>query len=216
MTANAFKLGTVLNLGWFWVRVAGCSVLYRGDDMGQMDFLNVLAVAKKDSHELSPPDYIPHDSDSTRFYVIRRFNSCGYQEQTLAAAVKVSIDSDGDLAPPQPNNIFISKLGRVDSGKVKLVWFYYPLEQKSQPVCFNIYFDNRSGQIDYQNPLATINYAGRKFYSYQSDVLEAGKYLFAVRAVDAGGTESGSLARLSIRPDTPKPDAINVLDCNAV
>ncbi|MGD2093793.1 MAG: hypothetical protein PVH77_02175 [Phycisphaerales bacterium] len=216
MTANAFKLGTALNMGWFWVRVAGCSVLYRGDDMGQIDFVDILAVAEKEAHELTPPDYIPHDNSSTQFYVVRRFNNCGYQEQTLAAAVKVSVDSNGDLAASQPNNIFISKLERVDGGKIKLVWFYSTLEQKSQPVCFNVCFDNRSGQIDYQNPLATIDYAGRKFYSYQSDTLEAGEYLFAVRAVDADGMESDSLSRLSIKPDTPKPDAINILNCNAV
>jgi len=28
MTANAFKLGTTLSLGWFWLRIAGCSALY--------------------------------------------------------------------------------------------------------------------------------------------------------------------------------------------
>jgi hypothetical protein len=216
MTANAFKLGTVMSLGWFWVRITGCSVLYRGDGVEQIDFLNMLAVAKKDSHELSPPDYISHDSNSNQFYVIRRFNNCGYQEQTLAAVVKVSVDSNGDLAASQPNNIFISKLERVDGGKIRLVWFYSTLEQKSQPVCFNVYFDNRSGQIDYQNPLATIDYAGRKFYSYQSDTLETGEYLFAVRAADAGGIKSGSLARLSIRRDTSKPDAINIVSVEGI
>ncbi len=216
MTANAFRLGTVLNLGWFWVRVAGCSALYRGVSMGQIDFLNILVVAEKEAHELSPPSYVPHGNNSTQFYVIRRFNNCGHQERTLAAAVKVSVNSNGDLATPQPNNIFISKLERVDGDKVKLVWFYCSLDQKSQPVCFNIYFDNRSGQIDYQNLLSTIDYTGRKFYSFQSDTLEVGEYLFAVRAADAGGTESGSLARLSIRPDTTMPDAINILECNAV
>ena len=41
MTANAFKLGTTLSLGWFWVRVAGCSVLYRGSSMGEIDFVNI-------------------------------------------------------------------------------------------------------------------------------------------------------------------------------
>jgi len=220
MTANAFKLGTILSLGWFWVRVAGCSVLYRGSSMGEIDFVNILAVAEQDACEISPPNYISHDGGgpggSTYFYVVRRFNNNGYQEHTLAAAVKVSISSSGELAEPQPNNISSSKVEQVASNKIRLAWFYCPLEQKSQPVSFNVYYDDRTGQIDYQNPLATIGYKGRKFYSFQSSALEAGKYLFAIRAEDAGGIENISLARLKIQLDTLNPDAIDILRAEAV
>jgi len=52
MTANAFKLGTVLSLGWFWSRTAGCSALYRGYDMEEIDFSNILAVTEQDSCEI--------------------------------------------------------------------------------------------------------------------------------------------------------------------
>ena len=216
MTANAFKLGTTLSLGWFWVRVAGCSVLYRGSSMGEIDFVNILAVAEQDAREISPPSYISHNSGSTYFYVVRRFNNCGYQEHTLAASVKVSIKSNGELAEPQPNNISGSKAEQVDSNKVRLTWFYCPLEQGSEPVSFNVYYDDRTEQIDYQNPLATIGYKGRKFYSFQSSALEAGKYLFAIRAEDAGGIENISLARLKIQLDTLNPDAIDILRAEAV
>ena len=216
MTANAFKLGTTLSLGWFWVRVAGCSVLYRGASMGEIDFANILTVSEQYAREISPPGYIPHNNGSTYFYVIRQFNNCGYQEHTLAAAVKVSIESDGDLAEPQPNNISSSKVKQIDSNKIQLVWFYCPLAQKSQPSCFNIYYDDRTGQIDYENALATIGYKGRKFYSFQSSALEAGKYLFAIRAEDAGGIEKSSLVRLRIQLDTASPDAVDILKAEAV
>ncbi len=221
MTANAFKLGTSLSLGWFWVRVAGCSALYRGSSGGmvEIDFANILTVSNLDASEISPPSYISHDGGgggSTYFYVVRRFNNCGYQEHTLTAAVKVSIKPNGELAEPQPNNIFSPKAEQVDSNKVRLTWFYCPLEQGSKPVCFNIYYDDRTGQIDYQNPLATIGYKGRKFYSFQSSALEAGKYLFAIRAEDAGGIENISLARLKIQLDTLNPDAIDILRAEAV
>jgi hypothetical protein len=175
-----------------------------------------LAVSEQDAREISPPSYISHNSGSTYFYVVRRFNNCGYQEHTLAAAVKVSIKSNGELAEPQPNNISSSKVEQVASNKIRLAWFYCPLEQKSQPVSFNVYYDDRTGQIDYQNPLATIGYKGRKFYSFQSSALEAGKYLFAIRAEDAGGIENISLARLKIQLDTLNPDAIDILRAEAV
>jgi len=216
MTANAFKLGTTLSLGWFWVRVAGCSVLYRGSSMGEIDFVNILAVAEQDACEISPPSYISHNSGSTYFYVVRRFNNCGYQECTLSTSVKVSIESTGELAKPQPNKVFDSVAELVDGNKIKLVWYYCPLEQKSQPMCFNVYYDGRSGQINYENPLAIIGYKGRKFYSYQCGALEAGRYLFAIRTEDASGKENSSLARLRIQFDPTNPDAIDILSAEGV
>jgi len=216
MTANAFKLGTTLSLGWFWVRVAGCSVLYRGPSMEQIDFVNILTVAEQDACEISPPSYIPHNSSSTYFYVIRRFNNCGYQEHTLTAAVKVSIKSSGDLAEPQPNKISGSRAKHVDGNKIQLFWFYCPLEQKSQVVCFNVYHDGGMGQIDYENPIAIISYKGRKFYSHQSSALDEGRYLFAIRAEDAGGIENSSLAQLRTQLAIANPDAINILSAEAV
>ncbi len=216
MTANAFKLGTTLSLGWFWVRVAGCSVLYRGSSMGEIDFVNILAVSEQDAREISPPSYISHNSGSTYFYVVRRFNNCGYQERTLAASVKVSIESNGELAEPQPNKVFDSGAELVDGNKILLVWYYCPLEQKSQPMCFNVYYDGRTGQINYENPLAIIGYKGRKFYRYQCGALEAGRYLFAIRTEDASGIENSSLARLRIQFDPTNPAAIDILSVEGV
>jgi hypothetical protein len=216
MTANAFKLGTTLSLGWFWVRVAGCSVLYRGSSMGEIDFVNILAVAEQDACEISPPSYISHNSGSTYFYVVRRFNNCGYQECTLAASVKVSIESNGELAEPQPNKVFDLGAELVDGNKIQLVWYYCPLEQKSQPMCFNVYYDGRTGQINYENPLAMIGYKGRKFYTCQCGALEAGRYLFAIRTEDVSGIENSSLARLRIQFVPTNPDAIDILSAEGV
>ena len=216
MTANAFKLGTSLSLGWFWVRVAGCSVLYRGSGMEEIDFTNILTVSEQGACEISPPSYIPHNNNSTCFYVVRRFNQCGDQEHTLAAAAKLSIDANGGLAEPQPNNVFSSRVEPVNGNKIRLTWFYSTLEQQSAPMCFNIYYDNLSGQIDYENPIATVRYEGRKFYCYESDPLTAGRYLFAIRAKDVDGTENSSPALLRIHLQAGNPDAIDVLSIEAV
>ena len=216
MTANAFKLGTVLTCGWFWSRVGGCCVLYRGNSMDTVDFANILAVAEADGREISAPSYVQHNNSSTYFYVIRRVNNCGDEEHTLSAAVKVAIDAAGNLAEPQPNGIFAVKAGQVDGNKIQLVWYYCPVEQQSPPVYFKLYYDGGTGQIDYEDAIATICYAGRRFYSYQSDSLDAGKYLFCIRAEDATGTESGSSARIGIQLDTASPDAVDILRAEAV
>lgn len=216
MTANAFKLGTVLTCGWFWPRVTGCSVLYRGKSMERIDFTNILVVGEAGVSEISPPSYVQHNSSSTYFYVIRRVNNCGYEEHTLAAAVKLSIEADGELAKPQPNNIFEARAKQVDGNKIQLVWYYCPIEQQSSPACFKVYYDAGTGQINYENPIATIYYAGRRFYSYQSDTLEASKYLFCIRAEDAAGVENASLAEITIQLDTTSPSAVNILSAETI
>jgi hypothetical protein len=216
MTANAFKLGTVLSLGWFWPRVAGCSMLYRGNNMETIDFDNILTIGALDVKQIQPPGYLAHANSTTHFYVIRRANSCGDLEHTLAAAVKVSIDASGNLEQPRPNSIFEARTDPLAGSKVKLLWYYCPLDQNSEPACFNIYYDNGTGQIDYENPIATISYAGRKFYSYQSDPLKGDRYLFAIRAKDANGVEDSSLAKLIIQVTTSSPDPIDILSAKTI
>jgi hypothetical protein len=121
MTANAFKLGTVLTLGWFWPRVTGCCLLYRGKSMEAIEFGRILAVAEAYALEISVPPWVAHDSESTYFYVVRVANGCGEAEQTLAAAVKVLIGADGDLAEPPPNRILEAKSRQVDGNRIQLV-----------------------------------------------------------------------------------------------
>jgi len=216
MTADAFKLGTVLSFGWFWMRRAGCCALYRGADMETIDFANILLVADQNAQGMSPPDYLPHASDSTYFYLLRNFNACGQREYTLSAAAKATIDSDGELAAPQPNKIFAWAARQSDGDKVQLLWFYCPLEHKSQPMRFKIYGDNGTGQIDYENPLTTIAYKGRRFYSYQSDELSQAAYLFAIRDEDAAGVQDNSLAVLEIQSCTNVPDGVDIVAVQTV
>ena len=216
MTANALKLGTALTLGRFWIRIAGCSALYRGPSMEQIDFATILTVTEQDTGDISPPNYLLHSSSTTYFYVIRQYNHCGYQELTLAATAKVSLDAEGELDEPQPNKIFAAKVEQVDTDKVRLTWFYCPIEQGSQPACFNIYHDSRAGQIDFENPLVEISYKDQKFYSYESDPLEPGRYLFAIRAENTAGIQHSSSAHLAIELDVTGPDAINILQIETV
>ena len=216
MTSNALKLGTTLSLGWFWLRTTGCSALYRGPSMDQIDFMDVLSVASPDAGLISPPGYVAHEFSSTYFYAIRRFNSCGYQERTLGAAEKVRIGADGRLPEPQPNKVLTMSAEQTEGNRMQLAWFYYPLDQKSEPVRFNVYYDNRTGQIDHQTPLASIGYRGPKFYRYRSDTLEPGRYLFSVSVEDANGMESHSSAQLAVQINAASPDSIEILSAGCL
>jgi hypothetical protein len=216
MTSNGFKLGNALSLGWFWMRVGGCSALYRGGRIDCVDFENVLVAGGPDAGFVSPPDYVGHSCDSTYVYVVRRFNRCGDRECTLGAAARVSFDASGDLVEPRPNDVFNSKADVIQGDKVLLRWFYSPLEEKSRPAIFNIYHDSGSGQVDYVNPAATIRYEGRRFYSCTVCPLGSGLHLFAIRAEDANGVENHSSAILRIQIQGANPAAIEILSVEAV
>jgi len=216
MTCNGFKLGTVLNMGWFWSRVSGCSVLYRGCSMEAIDFARILSVAEPDADEISPPCYIQHEEAAVYFYVIRRANNCGDQEYSLNASVKVLIDADGNLAPRQSNNIFRAGAKQAADSKVLLVWHYCPLEQESEPASFKVYYDGGTGQVDYENPLAVISYTGRRFYSYTTNTLSTGRYLFSIRAKDAAGTENESFAQIEVQLGAECPNAVDILSAGPV
>jgi hypothetical protein len=211
MTPNAFKLGTILSLGWFWVRIAGCSALYRGFGMDRIDFTNIVIIANQEALVISTPGYLLHESCATYFYVVRRFNHCGDWEFTLSAAAKVSFDVNGELVKPHPNKIFALKAGQADGNKVRLVWFYSPLEQSSPPVYFSVYCDGATGQIDDATALATIEYKGQKFYSYVSGTLQPGRYLFACKAKDADGNQHDAFAHWAIELDSSDPEGIDIL-----
>ncbi len=215
MTSNSFKLGTVLSLGWFWMRVDGCSVLYRGDDMDAIDFVDVLSVSEIDAEQMNVPSYVGHENDSIYFYVVRRVNSCGNQEQTLLASVRVAIDSIGDLVEPHPNNLFAAKAKQIYGNKIELSWYYCPLAQESEAESFVIYSDGGSGAIDFENSVATVDYAGRRFYSYTSGILNTGRYLFCVKVEDESGQASGGIL-ISVELDGDTPGSIELVDAESI
>jgi hypothetical protein len=216
MTSNAFKLGTVMSLGWFWFRTSGCSLLYRGLNMAAINFDQILTVADIDASHISPPSYLSHSNGTAYFYVVRKANGCGGVEQTLAAAFIAEIDSNGDLMHPKPNNIFKLGAGQIEGNKIQLTWYYSPLAQGSVPSGFNIYFDAGSGEIDYETAIASVTYQGCRFYSFESDTLSEGKYLFGIRAEDSSETENLSFAQISVELNQPIPAPIDFLQISAI
>lgn len=216
MTARAFRLGTVLSRSWFWMRVEGCSLLYGGEGMERIDFANVMTVGGLNDGRISPPVYLVPEAGSTCFYVVRRVNKCGLEEQTLSAAVKVAIDAEGNIAELQPNAVFQMKVRQVEGGKAQLTWFYSPIGQKSEPAFFNIYHDNQTGWINYENPTATVAYKGRRFYSYETQTLQPGRYIFAVGAEDRLGRKNNSTARIVLQLCDSTVDEVDIVSVETI
>ena len=216
MTDTAMKLATCLTQGWFWMRRSGCSVIYRGVDVLDAASRPIACVAPADAGEAPLPTYLSHEPDSTCFYLLRRFNSCGHQDRTTDAAVCVRVGSDGQIVAPAPNMPLNLRAEPAAGNRVELTWFHYPLDQGVTPQLFYIYGDGGAGEIDYVHPMASLPYEGRKFYRWESQPLEAGRYLFAVRSESAAGVVSPPQAVASCEVKACPPAEPGILSVEAI
>ena len=209
MTSNAFKLGTVLSLGWFWMRSSGCMTIYRGASVDTVAFEIVLAVNDADEDSISPQS-VAHSANSVYLYVLRRVNCCGDEEMSLNAAVRVAFDGDGVLVAAGCNGIFDIKAKQIAGPRVTVLWYYCPAGQEQVCGGFEVYGDNGSGTIDYNNAIEMIDYIGPRFYAFESSVLSGGQYQYCIKAV------SGGEAIVVIDVDDSVPQSVGVLQGQAV
>lgn len=215
MTHTAWKLGTVLTQGWFWMRRRGCTAVYRGLDVAQVDLSRILHVAEPDARDIRLPSYLSHPPGSTLCYLVRRFNSCGHQEKTTAAAM-FRVAPDGQRALRRPNPVFGLTSRQIGSDTVRLAWFYCPLGQETSPDRFHLYASNSNGTIGFEHPAETIRYQGRRFYHLDVAGLAAGQHTFIVRAASAEGVEDEAWVSLVHRLVASPPQQAVVLAAQSV
>lgn len=215
MTPAAFKLGTVLTQGWFWVRHRGCTAVYRGSGITQVDLARILYVAEPDAREIRLPTYLSHTAGSTHCYLVRRFNSCGDEDRTKAAAAALHIGSDGHLAEPRPNVVVRFTAEQTSGTGLRLAWFYCPLDQGIAPGWFDIY-RRGTGAITPDIPIGITDYKGRRYCCYHSDTLVDGQYTFVVSAASAEGLEGVSSIPLVCQITTSPPEPAVILAATSI
>jgi hypothetical protein len=184
--------------------------------MTQVDFRRILHVAGPDTGDIPLPAGLSHPPDSTYCYLVRRFNSRGDPERTTAAAAIVRIGPDGQLTPPAPNDVLGLTGEQVAGRKLRLTWFYSPLDQEAAPQEFHVCWDNGAGPIDLEHPLATIPYEGRRLYQFETESLAEGRYTFVVRPGDANHVEAASLTSIVCPLAGFSPEAPTILGAEAV
>jgi len=208
-TDGAWKLGTILTQGWFWIRRGGCSVMYRQcadpkcctcgaiEEFGNARYCistagaadeglsaPMVRVAELDAASILVPAIWPHEPGSSCRYVVRRFNGSGEAERTAAAAVDVHIGASGELGDLRPNTVIGLHVEPATSQApncLTLVWLYWPVAPAAPAAAFTIYWDHGTGEIDFVIPLAVVPSDGRRHYGYRCGPLEDGRYRFAVR-----------------------------------
>ncbi|MCX5647018.1 MAG: hypothetical protein NTZ17_20405 [Phycisphaerae bacterium] len=216
MTSTAFKLGTILTQGWFWACRRGGTAIYRGPSITQVDFNHILQVADPQSKEIVLPVHLSHPPGSTHCYLVQRFNGCGDQERTTAAAVMVRIGPDGQLARPAPNAVLVLQGQRTGGRRLRLTWFYPPLDQEVAPQEFHVYWDSGAGPLDLEHRRATVPYEGCRFYQWETEPLGDSPYTFAVCSCGVNHVESMSLVSVVCPRTDLAPEAPTILGAGAV
>ena len=212
-SANGAKLCMGLTEGDFWSWPAGVQLLYQGQDSNNIDFDRIIAVSEPDGDIFEIPACQPL---SQSLYVVRRVNCCGIEEKTLSAAVEVEFDNQGNLIERSCNKVFIVTAEQINDNRVLLKWFYQPIHQTKKISRFKIYYDNGTGVIDYQNPLGSINYIGRKFYQFITNELSGSNYKFCIKAVAADNSDDGFTGQIIIQLNRQSPDGISILQSSVV
>jgi len=209
MTANSFKLGTVLSLGWFWMRPAGCHTVYRGQD-GNFDYDYIQAVMELGDSQVSVANQnLPAE---TRWHYIRRqVSGCGLESDDSAACVVV-IDAAGNMLGKTPNPPLDLSIERLSNARFKLRWRYVRLGEETAPAGFRVYMDSGSG-FDFESPVATVEnrLGGPGEFNWTSEPLVDGQlYKFAVRSY-TDEAESYNTNYVAAVADAQGPDAITGL-----
>lgn len=209
-SANGFKLGMGLTNGDFWPRPNGCQNLYCGSSFYTIDFDNILVVIDIDEELIDVAGFDPEPCEAY-LYVLRRVNCCGEEEQSLVAAVKVEFDSLGNLVEPCCNNILSVGAEQFGGSRVRLIWYYCPIDQQAECGSFNVYWDGGSGEIDFETVICSKDYAGPNLYCYETGVLTESEYIFCVKAMSETTVMNGLSGRVEIQIRDLAPNSIDML-----
>ncbi len=215
-SANGVKLGMGLTGGDFWARLGGCQNLYRGPNAETIDFDTILATRDIEEDSITVPGFTGHQVLSSYVYVLRRTNICGYEERTFRAALKVRFDGQGNLIEPGCNDVFTLTARQVAGPRIRLLWYYFPIGQADECDSFNIYWDSGTGQINYETALGSVDYAGPRYYGFETGVLSEDKYQFCVRSVMKDGQENEHLGKVQIQIRDLAPQGVETLETEAL
>ncbi len=199
---NGVKLGMGLTGGDFWCRVGGCRNLYRGEGPFDVDFERLVAVGDIDAGQIV--SRAGHEAGAVYYYVLRDVNGCGDELQSNVM-VRAAFDGEGNWIEPGCNDVFDIWAGQIPGPRVRLVWYYSRADEQVECERFNVYADNGSGEIDFENASGSVSYRGKGLYSYESGVLSEGTYRFCVRCESVTGIENGlaGMVRIGVTECVP-------------
>ena len=216
MSGAAFKLATVLGMGWFWFRPRGCCVLYAVDNPAKPESARLLAVADPDAENVTVPGFIEHNPAERCHYLVSRINGAGCREHTSNGLVRIDIGADGLPVPAGPSGMAVITIEPAGADSVLLSWFYIPMRSAQMPEHFDIFWDGGSGVMDYSSPIGQVGYTGRKVYRYKAAAGSNLKCRFDVRAVAGTGQHDPARLQAGFHRAQRLPECATIIQATTV
>ncbi len=186
--------GLLLTGGWFWARVRGGYLLYRGlGGWGNIDWDRPVGAAAADAGEVREFGWMARGPAGGYWYGVRKVGGGGAMTAPGGSAVGCGVDETGQLVGPLPGDVERVWARQAGQGRVLVCWCYGGPYETARPVAFHIYGDGGTGQVNYGQPIATVAWdLRRQVYGWLSSVYAVGERVrFGVRAATAGGEGSG-------------------------
>ena len=212
-SAKGVKLCMGPTEGDFWTRTGGMQLLCMEQDSDDIDSSQIIATSDIDDDTF---EILSGQPLSRWFCVVRRANCCGQEEKTLSAAVRVEFDNLGNLIERSCNKVFTIAAEQFEGSRISLKWFYQPIHQAKKTSRFKIYSDDGTGQINYQVPIGSVDYIGRKFYQFITSELTGSSYRFCIRAVATDNSDDSFAGQIIIQLSKQSPEGISILQSSVI
>ncbi|KPK96962.1 MAG: hypothetical protein AMK75_07580 [Planctomycetes bacterium SM23_65] len=181
----------------------GCR-LYHNSGIGPIDYATVRGVKS---------EYDPTwTSDAMSYPKTWRFGARAYneygEENNVNVTEGVDLLESGEESPARPNRPAGLRAAPAADGKVELTFSYNATNEEAECTHFHVYYDAGSGEVDYTNPIGSVNRDEGPFtyYSFLSGALTDGQtYLFAVRAAAAEDVEDDGIECVEVTADAQAP-----------
>jgi hypothetical protein len=196
LTRWGLASGLPLTCGWFWARVRGGCLLYRGlSTRAAINYDHPVGAAGHDATEMLQYDWIASPAGPC-WYAARIIGPGGLEARTSPPPIGLVIGETGQVLGGLPGDIERAWAQPAGAGRIQVCWRYSPTYETDPPVEFRIYHDAGSGSIDYEHPIAVPAWdLRRNTYRWLSEPYADGtRVRFAVRAASAAGEGSGAEA----------------------
>jgi len=188
--------GLLLTGGWFWARVRGGCLLYRGlSTRAAIDYDRPVGAAGHDATEMLQYDWIESPAGSY-WYAARTIGPGGLEARTSPAPIGLVIGQAGEVLGGLPGDVERAWAQPAGAGRIQVCWRYSPTYETDRPVEFRIYHDAGGGSIDYEQPVAVMVWdLRRNTYRWLSEPYADGtRVRFGIRAASAVGEGLGAEA----------------------
>jgi hypothetical protein len=183
--------GVCATAGFFFPRVRGGYNLRRAVDSVPDESDLIVGAAGADDQSIFTFNWVTHQASTHYGYRLTVISGGGVENFDDELIVRTEFDQNGDWVGLRPNSPGDLRVAPSASGKFVLRWTYTPQGQQAEPSTFRIYNNGVSGEIDFDNVVATVDYRmGSLHYSYESAAYEHGTCVkWAVRAASSAGVE---------------------------